>query len=802
MPSITIRVTKILSTYKSGKMRFSGVPVCPATHQKTSKRDFYFITATPEQTVFEPEIGQVWKINGDAYVEEKPSYKKHGVDRHHEIRNAKQCVCILPETKQAFVEFIKKAKAFKGVGKGKAEALWDGFGLEILKHMEHGRTGNLETVVTPEMAKTLVKGYSKYRNLKYATWLMSKGIPIKIQKMIFEFKPIINTQRTHQSGYSYSIDPRVIIEENPYRLASCFSMNFSEVDMLVRSGFEQNISSADPRRMVAAVSQAIRRTCNKGGHTFATYDKLLKELVEILQKAELVASLNKSYQKLAHSIEELAATALKVHDKDAYVIYPNGQYQLTPTYLMENVIALRLLSMRSHGAVFGEAESEACKKAFELSPYPLLPKQKDAVITAVENRFSAIIGGAGTGKTTVLHAVLTAYEALGYVSYTDYLLESDEVQYNRNIKTMALSCKAAKRMRDSINKPGKNGARDRPINATSICRFLHETIIEDNEGKYLIVIDESSMLDVADMYHIITNINPNVRMLLVGDHHQLPSIGAGNVLADVIGSGVMPFTELNIVKRADGATGIPEYSFLVREGIVPKALTTGSIHFHEVAHQYNPHESHQYNAKICANSIAIKCAELYAASPETSMVVGSTNDLVDEINELCQQAVNPGGEAFLIKETDRFPDFIKHPLIMLRKGDPVLFTANISQDIQNGSLGKLTSVARAEDSFGLIKMDDEDVEISPNEEVLPTIKLGYGITVHKAQGSQFPRIIVALHGGHVDRAWLYTAITRAEFELHIVSTKQKLISTIEKESHASSRQTMLKILLQEDTDQT
>jgi exodeoxyribonuclease V alpha subunit len=785
MPSITIRVTNILSTYKSGKMRFRGVPVCPDTHKKTSERDFYNITATPEQAVFEPEIGQVWKINGDAYVEEKSSYKKHGVDRHHDIRKAKQCVCILPRSKESFVAFIKEIKAFKGVGKGKAEALWDEFNLETLKHMEHGRTSMLATVVTPKMAKSLVNGYSKYRNLKYAFWLMSKGIPIEIQKMVFEFKPIINPKRTHQSGYSYAIDPRDIIKENPYRLASCFSMQFLEVDKLVRRGFEPNINSADPRRMVAAVSQAIR-TCSKGGHTFATYDKLLKELVAILQQAELIASLNKSYNKLNYNIEELAATALTAHDKDAYVIYPNGQYQLTHTYLMENVIALRLLSMRSHGAVFGEAESAACEKAFELSPHPLLSKQKDAVITAVESRISAIIGGAGTGKTTVLHAVLTAYEALGYVSNADINLEPDKIQYNRNIKTMALSCRAAKRMRDSINKSSNGAVRERQINATSISRFLHETIIEDAEGKYLIVIDEASMLDVATMYHIITNIHPNVRILLVGDHHQLPPIGAGNVLADVVGSGVIPLTELDIVKRQSSATGIPEYSKSVREGIVPDGLSTGSIHFHEVT----------------TDLIAETCAKLYAASPATSMVVASTNALVGKVNELCQQSVNPNGESFLIQETDFFPDFVKHPLSTLRKGDPILFTANISQDIQNGSLGKLTSVARDNDSFGLVKMDDEYVEISPTEEMLPTLNLGYGLTVHKAQGSQFPRVIVALHGGHVDRAWLYTAITRAEGELHIVSTKEKLISTIERKSHASKRKTMLKTLLQEGADQT
>jgi exodeoxyribonuclease V alpha subunit len=779
LPFITIRVTKVLATYKSGKMRFRGVPVCPSTHEKTSKRDFYFITTTPLQAVFEPEIGQVWKVNGEIYTEEKPSHLKYGIDRHHDIRKAKQCVCILPKTKETFVAFIKEIDAFKGVGVGKAAVLWDKFKLDTLLHMKFRRTKILETVVSEKTAKSLVNGYSTYRNLDYAFWMMTKGIPIDIQRMIFEFQPISNETRVHQSGYKYSIDPRTIIEENPYLLVSSFSMKFFDVDKLVRSVFEPKISSSDPRRMIAAVSQAIRMCTIKGGHTVADYDELLKKLIEILQRSELVASLNKSYIKPSFTMEELATVALKAHDKDAYIIYPNGLYQLTPTYLMENVIALRFLNMKSQNIVFNEEESQACKKAFESSPYPLLEKQRDAVVMAVESRISAIIGGGGTGKTTVLHAVLTAYEALGYVSNLN--LCPDKATINRNIKTMALSCRAARRMRDSINKSNDGVARERQISATSIYRFLHETIIEDGEGKYLVVIDEASMLDVPTMYHIIINIHPNVRILLVGDHHQLPPIGPGKVLADVVNSQVIPFTELEIVKRQNGATAIPEYSKLIRKGLVPDELTTGSIYFHEVA----------------TEEIAEKSAELYARSPSETMVVASTNALVEKVNELCQEAVNPNGQEFIFTEDDFLPNYYKEILAKLRKDDPILFTENISVDVNNGSLGKLVSVERDKEKFGLVKMDDDDIDVIPDIETIPALELGYTMTVHKAQGSQFPIVIVALQGGYIDRSWLYTAITRAEVELHIVSTKQKLVEAIEKPPSASKRRTKLKALLQE-----
>jgi len=799
--SCTIRVTSILETYKSGKMRFAGVSVCPSTFETKEDRARYRITALPHQVGFEPSLGQVWTISGVPYIDYEPSHRFTGkMDTIYEYQNPEKVNCLLPRTAEAFAVFIGIEKEFKGVTPSKVAKLWDTYGEKTLNYMKHARADKLVEVedVTDVTAKTLIEGFEKYRNIEYSKWMVEREIPLDVQKKIFDFKPILCEYRTLANRKSFSIDPRSILEENPYRLCSTFDMPFFEVDKLVRRKFETDLKSTDARRMVAVVKETIKEvSANK--HTVVTRRQLFNKLEAKLGSAELIAELlakddNQDYQKTPHSL--LATAALELHDKEAYFKYPNSDfYTLSNTYLFENVVAMRLLLMNKDTVAYSDAEVRAWEEAFEQASFPLNKLQKKAVKMAVSNRICCISGGAGTGKTTVLHTVLTAYEELGYVSninLKDFVLSTDrktELFCNRNVKAIALTNRAAKRMSNSINKADEL-ERQRPIQTSSIARFLHNTVIDDGQGKYLLVIDEASMLDLNTMFQIVTNIHYNVRLLLVGDHHQLPPITAGKIFADIIHSGVIPNVELTEVVRSSDESGIPAFSRDIRDGIVPNVLfdtrnvrNKPPIHFHEVA----------------SDEIAETSAKLYQQSPGNSMIVGSLNTLVDEVNLLCQELVNEDGEPFSYSDTGKVPDFAKKILSGFRKNDPILFLVNDTEaGIQNGSLGKLVSVQQEKGTFGSITLDDEDHTVKPSIELLQDLKLGYSLTVHKAQGSQFPRVIVALKGGSFfDRAWLYTAATRAEVEVHIVCTKEKLISTIKNKPNADTRQTMLKQLLQE-----
>ncbi|MET0105544.1 MAG: ATP-dependent RecD-like DNA helicase [Sedimenticola sp.] len=384
----------------------------------------------------------------------------------------------------------------------------------------------------------------------------------------------------------------------------------------------------------------------------------------------------------------------------------------------------------------------------------LTEQQTNAVSSALANRVSCITGGAGTGKTTVLRTVLRAYDYLEY-----------------DIKAMALSGRAAMRLHESIGFP-----------TSTIAKFLRDDPIEaisDDDLKCLIVIDEASMLDIGTMYKIVLHSDPSVKFLFVGDPNQLPPIGPGLVLADIVKSRAIANIELNIVKRQDATTGIPEYSRMVQRGYIPADLSMGCIHFHDTPY----------------DQVANVCTQLYADDKENSRVVAATNVMTGDVNRNCQSLLNESAPYLAWEEFGQ-----QYQSRDLKLGDPVLFTQNnYDAGVQNGSLGTLISIVQSEKHHGVVKLDDTGEEVELNRSLLDSLVPGYAITLHKAQGSQFKRVIVGLsETSMIDRAWIYTAITRAEAELHIVGPKERLHKAITSMSAHHIRKTHLHNLLAED----
>lgn len=627
--------------------------------------------------------------------------------------------CTLPETGEALIRFIASEKEFTGIGEAKARCLWDTLGSDlhaILKHDAPEHRDRLRSVLSDASVNALYNGYAKYQNLAYANWLASLGVPLRIQQRILK----------HHDEHTVEI-----LKADPYALLG-FGMPFADIDTIAE---QMGLEKSSPVRLAAALESAIRKQVEKG-HTYATHEKLKPEVSKLLGDKELVA-------------EALASG----HRNGQFILIPEtGTYHPTAQIMMESVVAKRLMTLAT---IRSENESvfKALNDAVLELPYDLTDQQVEAVESSLTNAVSCITGGAGTGKTTVLRTVLKAYASLGY-----------------EVHAVALSGRAAMRLHESIG-----------FITMTVARLLREEPIEPSldHPKHLLVIDEASMIDLPTMYRLVTHLNPTVRIILTGDPNQLPPIGCGKVLSDIVESSAIATVQLNIVKRQEGSTGIPEYSDMINQGKIPPLLSTGAITFHETP----------------TEQMVDQCKRLYAESPESTQIIGATRALVSELNIECQRLINPHGERlqFTLHGDDFFLD--------LRVGDPILFTKNnYNIGIQNGSLGTLTSTEREIqdelETFGVVTLDTGE-QIAITEEVFDCMEAGYAITLHKAQGSQFPRIIVAVQRGRIsDRAWLYTAVTRAESEIHIVGQDKDFAAIVKSQSNANRRASYLRQLLE------
>ncbi|WP_409438766.1 AAA family ATPase [Psychromonas sp. GE-S-Ul-11] len=706
---------RVTSVYQYDKkwVCFSGVPLQAGSFKAKTAKCIVVVKTKPDILPMEPVTGQHWRITG--VMESRNA--THGdfiITELHFIEPEKLEVT-LPHDGESFIRFIAKEAAFKGIGEVKARELWSTFGSGIFPVLGARNTSKLSGILTDKAINSLFDGYEKYANLRYATWFADRKISPQIQHRLFKF---------HQGS---SIDA---IKANPYLLIT-FGMSFEQVDCIAQASFD--VTLEDERRLVAAVEFALKKYASKGGHTVA-YQNNIKPVVQGLLKDT-----------------KLTNKALVCgHSKHTYILNPEtGSYHHTSLLIMEKVVAKRLLKLAQQPSY---ATNQALLTAYDIAtqelPFPLAEKQVDAVRFSLDRRVSCITGGAGTGKTTVLRTVLRGYHALEY-----------------DIKAIALSGRAAMRLHQSIG-----------FETSTIARFLRDDPIED-DVKCIVVIDEASMVDLGTMYRIVLHTNPSVRFLFVGDPNQLPPIGAGLILADIVKSGVITTTELDIVQRQDATTGIPEYSRLVCQGQVPSELSIGNIHFHEVA----------------LDCVTETCVELYRQNPSESRVIAATKKTTLEVNTQCQTQLNATNPIL------KFMEYGDQFTTDLRLNDPVLFTQNnYEAGVQNGSLGKLISIKQTDNSLGIVRLDDNGADIPLTKSLLDSLDAGYCITLHKAQGSQFKRVIVALGKTKMqDRAWIYTAITRSELELHIVGTRTRFEQAVRSLSAHHIRKTYLATLLKE-----
>lgn len=526
-------------------------------------------------------------------------------------------------------------------------------------------------------------------------------------------------------------DDKVIemMEENPYRLLAFTS--WKEADALgIKLGFSQD----DERRLVGAVDASIYQALDNS-HTW-------------ISKKDLLAKV----KKLLGCNSEIGNKALKIAAQAHAIEFMDEGIQGNGALSMERYIAQKTNQLISkeynptQTASLSDKELENVFNSFELeNSIKLNTQQRSAVSMAMAEPLSILTGGAGVGKTTALNAIHKASDLNG-----DTIIQ------------MALSGRAARRMQEATKEP-----------ACTLAKFFIDidSYKISLEGSPLIIIDEASMLDLPTLYKLFRRFIPGVRLLLVGDDGQLPPIGFGLTFHALVKFNAVPKVELTEIHRQAAETGIPQVSISIRNGIIPKfdefdGLGLG-VSFIEATKE----------------EVLPKVIDVLADMGKDSdvQIVGAIKAGpagINNLNKTLHQIKNPSPTQ---------PEGFE--LLGMAVNDPVIWKVNNQDlDLMNGSLGIIKSIQK---KIITILWDDNIVRDMTLTHV-KDMDLAYAITCHKSQGSQFERVIIPITKSRLlDRTLLYTAITRAKFQVILVGDQEALEDAITSPSNPSLRQTAI-----------
>lgn len=733
--SLTLRVTSIRSQNPRGMggCIFAGTSI--DQHGSVLDARAYYVVRASGTLLGENrvQVGQWWRVVG-------PCRQRTNLVNGFEVAERQieptELEFLLPSGEHV-VTLMAESDDFRGIGYGKARKLWETFGNRLYTLLDDGDVVALTKVLTEESAQQAVAAWALQGNTRMLQWLQRHGFDTTIGRKILKF---------------FGADASVRIEEDPYRLIS-FCASWKAVDGLARSKF--SIRLDDHRRLRGAIEEALYRLFDSG-HTCATRAMLVDRLVGVFGpqtpqfrwRTLIDAALDQGHWNGSYVLG---------HDD---VIHPTGP--LVMETAVAQAIAQRLLDPAVQSIVT-DVELERILQRYEMAEgLALNEEQREAVYVAANNAFALVTGGAGVGKTTVLKAVYAAYERAGIRIYQ-----------------MALAGRAAKRMQEATGRP-----------ASTIAGFLRNVGREALDGPLVVVVDEASMLDIVTMHRLCRALPAHARLLLVGDPAQLMPVGPGLVLHALVGLPQISSSELKVVKRYGNA--IAQAAQAIRIGVWPSLPTDPTA---------------PISMLVCANlrhegpdSIAATALKLYQADPNSTQILCARRSGPDGtrwLNSACQAAMTSTSRPLVVWSDEHG----SHARTGFHEGDLVLCTKNLwSLGLQNGSLGRLAQIEEPPRmlsneagkpiglAIGWILWDDGERR-PVFEHMLDDLELGYAITVHKAQGSQWPRVVIPVTGNRLlDRTLLYTAITRAQQQVIMVGDVDAARAAVEMMPKAHFRQ--------------
>jgi exodeoxyribonuclease V alpha subunit len=528
-----------------------------------------------------------------------------------------------------------------------------------------------------------------------------------------------------------------VVKENPYRLATdIFGIGFVTADHIAEKlGFDRNSQV----RAEAGILYVLNQLADEG-HVYFPHASLLKKCQEVLGVAKelIVRALAAIANEKRVVIEDINGDSdeLTENNKAVYLV----RFHVSETGIAERIMTL----LRAPKSIRDIDSDKAVSWVQERLSIKLAENQILAVKSAAENKALVITGGPGTGKTTIINAILTIFSRLSV-----------------RILLAAPTGRAAKRMSEATGHDAK-----------TIHRMLEYSIQKggfQKNGEHpldcaLLVVDEASMIDTILMYHLLKAIPPEATLILVGDVNQLPSVGAGNILKDIISSGLLPVVELNKIFRQAEESLIIVNAHKINNGILPSFTSSkDKLEDFYFIEREDPEEVLTEILDLTKERIPARFGfdpihDIQVLTPMHRGIVGAEN-----LNIELQKALNPIGDGIMRGNRK------------LSLNDKVMqIKNNYDKEVFNGDMGRVRTID-AENQEVIISFDGRDVPYDFTE--LDEIVLAYAVSVHKSQGSEYPAIIVPVLTQHymlLQRNLIYTAVTRGKRLVILIGTKKAL----------------------------
>ncbi|MBR4223191.1 MAG: ATP-dependent RecD-like DNA helicase [Oscillospiraceae bacterium] len=672
-----------------------------------------FITVTG--TLGSIEEGEAVRVTG--------TYTTHA--KYGDQFKADACERKLPATETAILKYLASG-TIKGVGPGLAKKIVDRFSTEALTVIEEHpeqlvQIGGI-SASTAEQISLEFKRVNGVRTLM----IFLGGYNVAPSLVMAAWK------RWGQFAES-------VIKQDPYMLCSPdIGIDFSVADHIAA---DQSISPDHPSRVQAGLVFYIDQ-CMKNGHTCIPRSVLVEETAKILKVEET-------------TIEDNMQTAV---DEERISIYTKSDREyalLYDTDRAEDRIAARLIAMT---AIFKDSGSDS-KDLIDIEEKTKMityaDKQREAIAKALSGGLLILTGGPGTGKTTTLKAIISLYEQRGL-----------------KVTITAPTGRAAKRVSDLTGYPAKTIHRllEVVFDNSGALRFKHNE--SDQLDTDVMIIDEMSMVDTMLFDSLLKAMKLSCRLIMVGDSDQLPSVGAGDLLRDMISSGCIPTVALNEVFRQAEQSLIVTNAHRIVNGQYPDISHADKDFFFIQRDEID--DASQMIVELCAKRLpdayGYDVDDIQVLCPSRKGRMGTI-----ELNKLLQQRINP-------PTPDKAE--VKMPLCVFRDGDKVMQTKNNydmkwerdkekGTGVYNGDIGTVVKVKKS--GSVMIDLDGRVAEYS--RKALEDVELAYAMTVHKSQGSEFNAVVIPLLGCSEKlyyRNLIYTAVTRAKKQLILIGSVRVL----------------------------